>query len=54
MDVGSEGNEIRKKAKALGMVAKKAIEGGSSHNNMTLLIQDLLELANAGSQRLST
>ncbi|KAJ0696369.1 putative trans-zeatin O-beta-D-glucosyltransferase [Helianthus annuus] len=54
MDVGSEGNERRKKAKALGMVAKKAIEGGSSHNNMTLLIQDLLELANVGSQRLST
>ncbi|MFS7977548.1 putative UDP-glucuronosyl/UDP-glucosyltransferase, UDP-glycosyltransferase family [Helianthus anomalus] len=50
MGVGSEGNERRKKAKALGMVAKKAIEGGSSHNNVTLLIQDLLELANVGSR----
>ncbi|KAM0027549.1 hypothetical protein Hdeb2414_s0019g00541531 [Helianthus debilis subsp. tardiflorus] len=54
MDLGSEGNQTRKKAKALGMVAKKAIEGGSSHDNVTLLIQDLLELANVGSQKLST
>ncbi|KAF5823683.1 putative UDP-glucuronosyl/UDP-glucosyltransferase, UDP-glycosyltransferase family [Helianthus annuus] len=52
MDPGSEGNERRKKAKALGMVAKKAIEeGGSSHHNLTLLIQDLLELANVRSQK---
>ncbi|KAI3760628.1 hypothetical protein L1987_51026 [Smallanthus sonchifolius] len=51
MDVGFEGNERRKKAKALGMVAKKAIEGGSSHHNLTLLIQDLLELANVRSQK---
>ncbi|KAI7747220.1 LOW QUALITY PROTEIN: hypothetical protein M8C21_008474, partial [Ambrosia artemisiifolia] len=47
MEVGSEGNERRTKVKALGMVAKKAIEeGGSSHHNLTLLIQDLMELAN--------
>nr|GEX04156.1 UDP-glycosyltransferase 73C6-like [Tanacetum cinerariifolium] len=46
MDVGIEGNERRKKAKVLGRVAKKAIEeGGSSHCNLTLLIQDLKELA---------
>ncbi|KAJ0612997.1 putative UDP-glucuronosyl/UDP-glucosyltransferase [Helianthus annuus] len=52
MDSGSEGIERRKKAKALGMVAKKVIkEGGSSHHNLTLLIQDLLELANVRSQK---
>ncbi|KAF5823676.1 putative UDP-glucuronosyl/UDP-glucosyltransferase, UDP-glycosyltransferase family [Helianthus annuus] len=52
MDPGSEGNERRKKAKALGMVAKKVIkEGGSSHHNLTLLIQDLQELANVRSQK---
>ncbi|KAI7747221.1 hypothetical protein M8C21_008475, partial [Ambrosia artemisiifolia] len=52
MDPGSKGNERRKKAKALGMAANKAIEaGGSSHHNLTLLIQDLLELANVRSQK---
>ncbi|GJR29653.1 UDP-glycosyltransferase 73C6-like protein [Tanacetum coccineum] len=51
MDVGLEGNERRKKAKVLGRVAKKAIEeGGSSHCNLTLLIQDLKELAEVKSQ----
>ncbi|KAI7740201.1 hypothetical protein M8C21_031115 [Ambrosia artemisiifolia] len=55
MDMGSEGNERRKKAKALGMVAKKALEeGGSSHNNLTLLIQDLLQLSDVASQKSST
>ncbi|KAD0734974.1 hypothetical protein E3N88_43781 [Mikania micrantha] len=40
------GNERRKKAKAIGMMAKKAVEeGGSSHHNLTLLIQDLLEVS---------
>ncbi|KAL8225351.1 hypothetical protein R6Q57_017908 [Mikania cordata] len=40
------GNEIRKKAKAIGMMAKKAVEeGGSSHHSLTLLIQDLLEVS---------
>ncbi|KAI3826164.1 hypothetical protein L1987_00209 [Smallanthus sonchifolius] len=52
MQVGPEGNERRKKAQALGVVAKKAIEeGGSSHHNLTLLIQDLLEHANVISQK---
>lgn len=47
MDTGTEGNERRKKAKVLGMVAKKAIEeGGSSHQSVTLLIQDLMEFEN--------
>ncbi|KAD5803107.1 hypothetical protein E3N88_14467 [Mikania micrantha] len=47
MEVGPEGIERRKKAKALAMVAKKAIkEGGSSHHNLTLLLQDLLEFEN--------
>ncbi|XP_071711293.1 UDP-glycosyltransferase 73C4-like [Rutidosis leptorrhynchoides] len=45
MDKGDEGNERRKKAKALGMEAKKATqEGGSSYNNLTLLIKDIMDL----------
>lgn len=55
MDSGNEGNERRKKVKAVGMVAKKAIEeGGSSHKNLTLLIQDIMELANAKSENTSS
>ncbi|KAI3696722.1 hypothetical protein L6452_29228 [Arctium lappa] len=46
MDVGIEGNERRRKVKAFGIVAKNAIEeGGSSYKNLTLLIQDIMELA---------
>ncbi|PWA60484.1 UDP-glucuronosyl/UDP-glucosyltransferase [Artemisia annua] len=51
MDIGIEGNERRKKAKVLGRVAKKATEeGGSSHCNLTLLIQDLRELEEVKTQ----
>ncbi|XP_024984430.1 UDP-glycosyltransferase 73C6-like [Cynara cardunculus var. scolymus] len=47
MDIGTEGNERKKKAKLLAKVANKAIEeGGSSYKNLTLLIQDIMELAN--------
>ncbi|XP_024983884.1 UDP-glycosyltransferase 73C6-like [Cynara cardunculus var. scolymus] len=50
MDIGTEGNERRKKAKLLAKVANKAIEeGGSSYKNLTLLIQDIMELAKAKS-----
>ncbi|KAI3696719.1 hypothetical protein L6452_29224 [Arctium lappa] len=55
MDFGNEGNERRTKVKAVGMVAKKAIEeGGSSHKNLTLLIQDIMELANVKSENTSS
>lgn len=42
MDRGEEGEERRKRAKKLGEMAKKAVErGGSSHLNITQLIQDI-------------
>ncbi|KAI3791858.1 hypothetical protein L2E82_05722 [Cichorium intybus] len=42
MEEGKEGEERRKRAKELGNLAHKAIEeGGSSHQNMTRLIQDI-------------
>ncbi|KAL4592105.1 hypothetical protein LXL04_005089 [Taraxacum kok-saghyz] len=42
MEEGNEGEERRKRAKELGMMAHKAIEeGGSSHKNMTRLIEDI-------------
>lgn len=48
MDEGIEGNERRKRAKELGKIANNAIkEGGSSHLNLTLLIQDIMYHANA-------
>ncbi|KAL0438176.1 UNVERIFIED_CONTAM: UDP-glycosyltransferase 73C3 [Sesamum latifolium] len=38
---GEEANEMRKRAKELGEIAKKAVEeGGSSYGNVTSLIQD--------------
>ncbi|KAK2992919.1 hypothetical protein RJ640_024073 [Escallonia rubra] len=47
MDEGEEGEERRKRARKLGEMAKRAIEeGGSSHLNLTMLIQDILEQAN--------
>ncbi|KAF8395295.1 hypothetical protein HHK36_019238 [Tetracentron sinense] len=43
MDEGEEGKERRKRARELGEMAKKALEvGGSSHLNMTLLIQEIM------------
>lgn len=42
VDGGNEGEERRKRAKKLGDMAKRAVEnGGSSHLNVTLLIQHL-------------
>ncbi|KAI3512158.1 hypothetical protein L1887_19387 [Cichorium endivia] len=48
MDKQEEGEGRRKRAKELGEMAKRAMEeGGSSHFNMTLMIQDIVnELAN--------
>ncbi|XP_076937796.1 UDP-glycosyltransferase 73C4-like [Bidens hawaiensis] len=47
MDDGIEGNERRKRAKELGIIANNVIkEGGSSHLNLTLLIQDIMHHAN--------
>ncbi|MCL7023650.1 hypothetical protein MKW94_018929 [Papaver nudicaule] len=43
MDGGEEGEERRKRARELGEKAKKAMEeGGSSHFNMTLFMQDMM------------
>ncbi|KAK9079324.1 hypothetical protein SSX86_000995 [Deinandra increscens subsp. villosa] len=48
MGDGVEGAETRERAKELGIIARNAInEGGSSHLNLTLLIQDIMHLANA-------
>ncbi|KAF8395299.1 hypothetical protein HHK36_019242 [Tetracentron sinense] len=45
MDEGEEGEERRKRARELGEMANRAIEeGGSSHLNITLLIQDIMRL----------
>ncbi|KAL7247981.1 hypothetical protein ACSBR2_002810 [Camellia fascicularis] len=47
MDGGHEGEERRERAKQLGEMARRAIEeGGSSHLNMTMLIEDIMEKAN--------
>ncbi|XP_017976274.1 PREDICTED: UDP-glycosyltransferase 73C6 [Theobroma cacao] len=46
MDEGEEGEDRRKRARKLAMVAKKAVEeGGSSYFNMTLLIEDIVQQA---------
>ncbi|KAK8542846.1 hypothetical protein V6N13_136603 [Hibiscus sabdariffa] len=46
MDEGEEGEERRKRAKKLGEMAKKSVEiGGSSHLNITRLIQDIRQRA---------
>ncbi|KAK6232531.1 hypothetical protein SCA6_002604 [Theobroma cacao] len=45
MDGGEEGEERRKRAKKLGEMAEKAVEtGGSSHLNITQLIQDIMQI----------
>ncbi|KAL9993327.1 hypothetical protein Hdeb2414_s1042g00976071 [Helianthus debilis subsp. tardiflorus] len=50
MDDGIEGNERRKRAKELGKIANGAIkEGGSSHLNLTLLIQDIMHYTKTSS-----
>ncbi|KAH7854245.1 hypothetical protein Vadar_011693 [Vaccinium darrowii] len=47
LDGGEEGEMRRERARKLGGMAKKATEeGGSSHLNLTLLIQDILEKVN--------
>ncbi|KAF7147795.1 hypothetical protein RHSIM_Rhsim03G0088300 [Rhododendron simsii] len=47
MDGGEEGEVRRERARKLGDMARGAIEeGGSSHLNMTLLIQDIMEKVN--------
>lgn len=47
MDGGDEGTERRERARALGEMAKKAMEeGGSSHRNMNLLLQEITAQAN--------
>ncbi|KAI3472020.1 hypothetical protein Pfo_028708 [Paulownia fortunei] len=49
MDEGEEGQERRRKARELGEMAKRAVEeGGSSHLNMTLLIEEIKAISNHG------
>ncbi|MBA0699657.1 hypothetical protein Goari_001269 [Gossypium aridum] len=51
MDEGEEGEERRKRAKGLGEMANKAVEiGGSSHLNITRLMQDIRRRANERKQ----
>lgn len=43
MDEGEEGENRRKRARELGVMATRAVEqGGSSHSNMSALIQDIM------------
>ncbi|KAK7252810.1 hypothetical protein RIF29_37026 [Crotalaria pallida] len=52
MDEAGEGAEMRRRAKILSDAAKKAIQvGGSSHNNIIELIQELKSLKLSKSQR---
>lgn len=47
MDEGEEGEMRRKRAKEMGILARRAVEeGGSSHANLKHLIQDIMEQAN--------
>lgn len=44
MEEGKEGEDRRRKVRDFGKKAKKAMEeGGSSYNNMTFLIQDIMQ-----------
>ncbi|RDX74275.1 UDP-glucose flavonoid 3-O-glucosyltransferase 7, partial [Mucuna pruriens] len=48
MDGGDEALEIRRRAKEFGKKASQAVrEGGSSHNNLSALIDDLMRLRDA-------
>ncbi|CAI9097913.1 OLC1v1034432C1 [Oldenlandia corymbosa var. corymbosa] len=54
MDEGEEGQVRRARAQELGKVAQKALDaGGSSHQNITQLIQDLTEKVHLESQPMS-
>ncbi|KAJ4723640.1 Glycosyltransferase [Melia azedarach] len=47
MDEGKEGEERRERARELGKLAKLAVqEGGSSHLNITLLLEDIVKQLN--------
>ncbi|KAK7267810.1 hypothetical protein RIF29_20489 [Crotalaria pallida] len=49
MDETSESEERRKRVKELAEVAKRAVEvGGTSHSNVTLLIQDIMQQQTKG------
>ncbi|KAI4300362.1 hypothetical protein L6164_033750 [Bauhinia variegata] len=48
MDEGEESEERRKRASELGEMAKRAVEqGGSSHRNISLLIQEVMKQASS-------
>lgn len=46
MEEGNESEKRRKRARELGEMAKRAVEGGSSHFNLTQLIQDIMQQSN--------
>ncbi|CAK9157692.1 unnamed protein product [Ilex paraguariensis] len=49
MDGGEEGEERRIRAKELGVIARAAVEyGGSTHVNITVLIQDIMKQSTKG------
>ncbi|KAL1190750.1 UDP-glycosyltransferase 73C12 [Cardamine amara subsp. amara] len=45
MGESDDAKERRRRAKELGQLAHKAVEGGSSHSNITFLLQDIMQLA---------
>ncbi|CAG7874402.1 unnamed protein product [Brassica rapa] len=46
MGEGDDAKERRRRAKELGELAHKAVEeGGSSHSNITSLLEDIIQLA---------
>ncbi|KAK1563482.1 hypothetical protein Q3G72_028120 [Acer saccharum] len=54
MDDGEERDERRRRARELGVIANRAIEkGGSSYNNIGLLIQDIMQQAHRGGDQLN-
>ncbi|XP_073317516.1 UDP-glycosyltransferase 73C25-like [Primulina huaijiensis] len=52
MDGGENGEERRRKARELGEMAKKAIDGGSSYGNMTSLIKEIMTKSNLDGQEI--
>ncbi|KAJ4723650.1 Glycosyltransferase [Melia azedarach] len=51
MDEGKEGEDRRERARELGKLTKMAVqEGGSSHHNITLLIEDIMKQEHSKNQ----
>ncbi|XP_075486483.1 anthocyanidin 3-O-glucosyltransferase 4-like [Primulina tabacum] len=52
VDGGENGEERRRKARELGEMAKKAIDGGSSYGNMTSSIKEIMTKSNLDGQEI--